>query len=66
MIGRHAGLPALLAWTVVVVVGILVCIDPGSRDYLLGHGKMLNLVSLGLLLLVFTLTVVGWSITYTY
>ena len=66
MIGRHAGLPALLAWAVVVVVAILVCIDPGSRDYLLGHGKMLNLVSLGLLLLVFTLTVVGWSITYTF
>lgn len=66
MISRHAGLPALLAWAVVVVVAILVCIDPDSRDYLLGHGKMLNLVSLGLLLVVFTLTVVGWSITYTY
>jgi divalent metal cation (Fe/Co/Zn/Cd) transporter len=49
---------------VVVVVAVLVCIEPESRDYLLGHGKMLSMISLGMLLLVFAMTVVGWSITY--
>jgi hypothetical protein len=45
---------------------VLVCIESESRDYLLGHGKMLSLVSLGMLLLVLSLTVVGWSITYRF
>jgi len=35
-----------------------------SRDYLLGHGKALSLVSLGLLLVVMTMTAVSWSLTY--
>jgi divalent metal cation (Fe/Co/Zn/Cd) transporter len=64
MIGRHPGVPALLAWGVVVLVAVLVCIESESRDYLLGHGKMLSLFSLAMLLLVLTMTVVGWSITY--
>jgi divalent metal cation (Fe/Co/Zn/Cd) transporter len=64
MISRYPGVPALLAWGVVVLVAVLVCIESESRDYLLGHGKMLSLVSLGMLLLVLTMTVVGWSITY--
>jgi len=65
-IGRYAGVPTLLAWLVVVIVAALVCIDPDSRDSLLGHGKVLNLVSLGFLLLIFSLTAAGWAITYTY
>lgn len=64
IIGRYPGVPALLAWGVVVLVAVLVCIEPESRDYLLGHGKMLSMISLGMLLLVLTMTVVGWSITY--
>jgi len=28
MIGRHQGVPILLAWGVVLVVTILLCIDP--------------------------------------
>ena len=56
--------PALLAWGVVLVVTVLLCINAESRDYLLGHGKALSVVSVGLLLLVLTMTVVGWSITY--
>jgi hypothetical protein len=35
-----------------------------SRDYLLGHGRALSVVSIGLLLLVLTMTVVGWAVTY--
>jgi hypothetical protein len=63
MLGRHAGLPMILAWGVVLLVTVLLCIDAESRDYLLGHGRILSLVSLTLLLLVLTMTVVGWSMT---
>jgi hypothetical protein len=64
MIGKYPGGPSFLAWGVVLVVTVLLCINAESRDYLLGHGKALSVVSLGLLLLVLTLTVVGWSFTY--
>ncbi len=64
MIGRYPGLPAILAWAVVLVVSVLLCIDAESRDYLLGHGRILSVVSTGMLLLVLTMTVVGWSLTY--
>jgi hypothetical protein len=64
MIGRYPGVPASLAWAVVLVVVVLLCSDAESRDYLLGHGKALSVVSVGALLLVLTMTVVGWSVTY--
>ena len=64
MIGRYPGLSALLAWGVVLVVVVLLCIDAESRDYLLGHGKVLSVVSLALLLMVLGMTVVGWALTY--
>jgi len=65
MIGRHAGGCQSCwhgAWCCFVT--ILLCIDPESRDYLLGHGRTLSIVSTGMLLLVLTMTVVGWSLTY--
>jgi hypothetical protein len=64
MISRHPGLPAILAWGVVLVVTVLLCIDAESRDYLLGHGRTLSVISFGMLLLVLTLTIAGWSMTY--
>ena len=64
MIGKYPGVPALLAWGVVLVVTVLLCINAESRDYLLGHGKALSLVSVGMLLLVLTMIVVSWSVTY--
>ncbi len=63
MIGKYPGVPSMLAWFAVLLVVVLLCIDSESRDYLLGHGKALSLVSLGLLLLVVTMTVVSWSVT---
>ncbi len=63
MIGRHAGLPATMAWGVVLAVILLLCGEPQSRDTLLGHGKALSLVCSGILLLVLSLTVVCWSLT---
>jgi hypothetical protein len=64
MIGEYPGVPSLLAWGVVLVVVVLLRINAESRDYLLGHGKAPSVVSVGLLLLVLTMTVVGWSLTY--
>lgn len=59
----HPGLPSILAWSVVLVVIGLLCMDSETRDSLLGHGKILSLVSLAALLLLLAMTVVGWSIT---
>ena len=61
-LGRYPGLPAILAWGVIVLVIALLCSDAESRDYLLGHGRALSLVSLGMLLLVLALTMVGWAL----
>ena len=64
MISRYQGLPAMLAWGVVLVVTIILCIDPESRDYLLGHGRMLSIAGTGMLVLVLAMTLIGWSLTY--
>jgi len=63
MIGKYPGLPVLLAWAVVLVVLVLLCADAESRDYLLGHGKVLSVTSVGLLVLVLTMTMLGWAVT---
>ena len=64
MISRYQGLPAMLAWGVVLVETIILCIDPESRDYLLVHGRTMSLVSTGMLVLVLAMTLIGWSLTY--
>ena len=64
MIGKYPGVPSLLGWVAVLVIVVLLCVNGETRDYLLGHGKALSVVSLGLLLLVLTMTIVGWSLTY--
>jgi len=48
---------------VVSVVLVLLCADAESRDYLLGHGKILSLVSVAFLVLVLTMTMVGWALS---
>jgi hypothetical protein len=63
IISKYPGLPAGLAWIVVLVVVALLCADAESRDYLLGHGKTLSIISIATLLLVLTMTVVGWTVT---
>jgi hypothetical protein len=65
-LGRYPGLPMFLPWGAVTVVAILLCGNSESRDYLLGHGKALGLASLGILLLVLSLTVAGWSLTFPH
>ena len=51
------------AWAVVLVVLVILCADAESRDYLLGHGKVLSVMSMGLLLVVLTMTMLGWAVT---
>jgi hypothetical protein len=63
-IRQHPGLPSILAWGVVVFVASLLCITADTRDSLLGHGRVLSLVSLGALSLVLAMTLVGWSFTF--
>ena len=63
LMGRYPGVPSLMAWGVVLVVLVLLCMNAESRDYLLGHGKGLSAFSLGLLVFVFAMTVMGWSLT---
>lgn len=58
----HPGLPAALAWGVVLFVTALLCINAETRDSLLGHGKVLSVVSLAVLLLLLAMTIFGWSI----
>jgi hypothetical protein len=63
-LAKHPGLPVILAWGIVILVITLLCINGETRDTLLGHGRVLSLVSVAVLLLVLTMTLVGWSITY--
>jgi len=62
IIRSHPGLPLALAWGVVLFVIALVCMDAETRDSLLGQGKVLSLVGLGVLTLVLAMTLVGWSL----
>jgi hypothetical protein len=63
VVRSHPGLPSALAWGVVVFVITLLSINGETRDSLLGHGRILSVVSLGLLLLLLALTFVGWAYT---
>jgi hypothetical protein len=64
LIGRYNGLPPTLAWATVGFVLSLLCLHRQTRDSLLGRGHALSLFSLGALLSLLTLTVIGWSLTY--
>ena len=62
-IRQYPGLPSTLAWGAVAFALSLLCLNADTRDSLLGHGRVLSLVSLGALLMVSAMTLVGWSIT---
>src|SRR5262249_25714833 len=59
----HPGLPALVSWGAILIACSLLCVNAETRDMLLGRGKALSMVSLGFLVLVLSLTMVGWSLT---
>jgi hypothetical protein len=62
VVNKYPGQLSSLAWGVVVLVIALLCSNSETRDSLLGHGKALSLISLGVLLLLLTMTIVGWSL----
>lgn len=62
-IRSHPGMPLALAWAVVVFVISLVCVEAETRDSLLGQGKVLSLVGLGVLFVLLGMTIWGWSVT---
>jgi hypothetical protein len=62
-LGRYPGLPSAISWTAVLVVAVILCIKSETRDRILGHGKILSLVSLSALAVLLTLTLLGWSLT---
>jgi hypothetical protein len=62
VVNKYPGMLSSFAWGVVVVVITLLCGNAETRDSLLGHGKVLSLVSLGVLLVLLAMTIVGWSI----
>lgn len=62
-LARYPGLPSLFSWGLVLSVALLLCLSSETRDLLLGRGRALSLVSLGVLIALLALTVVGWSLT---
>ncbi|MFQ5695179.1 MAG: hypothetical protein ACE5HB_04245 [Terriglobia bacterium] len=57
----NAKLAAGGAWGLVVLAVALLCGNAETRDLLLGDGRALSLVSLGVLALMLGLVVLGWS-----
>jgi len=62
-LANHPGLQALVSWSAILIACALLCANSETRDMLLGRGKALSMVSLGAVILVLSLTVVGWSLT---
>lgn len=58
----HPGLGPGLAWGLIALVVVPLCLDGETRDSLLGHGRVLSVVSLGMLLLVVAITLAGLSV----
>jgi hypothetical protein len=54
--------PSMLPWAMVALAAALVCINSETRDSLLGHGRVLSSVSLGLLLLILTMTLLVFGL----
>jgi len=54
------GLSAAVPWAMVGFAAALLCINADTRDSLLGHGRVLSAVSLGVLLTVLTLTLLAF------
>ena len=61
-IGRYPGLPNALAWASVLIIASILCFNTETREALLGKGKVLSFISLGAILILLSMTVVGWSL----
>lgn len=57
----YPGLSSSLAWAIVVLAAGILCLNRETRDRLLGTGRALSLVGLGLLLVVAILIFLSWQ-----
>ena len=62
-LSRYPGLPCAVSWSAILIVAVALCIKMETRDLLLGRGKALAAVSLGVLAIFLALTLLGWSVT---
>ena len=62
LIHRYPGLPSGLAWLAISMVILALCVNAESRLALLGTGRVLSAVSVASLVILLTLTLVGWSL----
>jgi hypothetical protein len=51
-----------LAWSSVLIIAAILCFNAETREALLGKGKVLSFISLGAILVLLSMTVVGWSL----
>jgi hypothetical protein len=62
-ISQYPGLPCAISWGGVLLVAVVLCVKTETRDCLLGKGRTLSLVSLGVVALFLMLTLYGWSLS---
>jgi len=60
---RYPGLPCAVSWSAILIVAVVLCLKAETRDLLLGRGKVLTGVSLGVLAVFLGLTLLGWAWT---
>ena len=60
---RYPGLPCAISWCAILIVAVLLSLKAETRDLLLGRGKVLTGVSLGVLAMFLALTLLGWAWT---
>ena len=53
----------MVSWCAILVVAVVLCLKAETRDLLLGRGKVLTGVSLGMLTIFMALTLAAWSLT---
>ena len=63
-LSRHPQLTLVLPWGTIVLVVAILCLGSETRDSLLGNGRVLSLVSAGLLLLLLAMVLLAWSATF--
>lgn len=62
-LAHYPGLPLIVSWSAILIVAVVLCVKAETRDLLLGRGKALTGVSLGMLTIFLALTLLGWSWT---
>jgi len=62
-LARYPGLPCAVSWGAILLVAVILCVKAETRELLLGKGKVLSVVSVGMLTIFLALTLLGWAFT---